>query len=330
MAPTVSVLGAGSWGTALAVHLARLGHQVTLWGRRGLARAPVGSGKGAAADPLATVTVTGDLAAACARAEALVVACPSHALRELGRAMLPLIQTRPLVVSTAKGIELGTHLTMSDVLVATLGAEHAGRVGVLSGPSFAKEVALGMPTVVTAAAAVLPVAEEVQRLFNGPTFRVYTSTDLVGVQIGGAVKNVVALAAGVSDGMGFGANARAALITRGLAEISRLAVALGAEGQTLAGLSGLGDLVLTCTGDLSRNRTVGLRLGRGEALADIVASMEEVAEGVHNTRSVRDLAMKVGVEMPIAEQMYLVVHEGKDPKRAVVDLMTRRLRREAD
>jgi glycerol-3-phosphate dehydrogenase (NAD(P)+) len=330
MAPAVSVLGAGSWGTALAVHLARLGHQVTLWGRRGVARDPAGSAKETGTDPLAAITVTGDLAAACARAPALVVACPSHALRELGGAMAPLIGARPLVVSTAKGIELGTHLTMSDVLVATLGPEHADRVGVLSGPSFAKEVALGMPTAVTAAAGELPVAEEVQRLFNGPTFRVYTSTDLIGVQIGGAVKNVVALAAGVSDGMGFGSNTRAALITRGLAEISRLAVALGAEGQTLAGLSGLGDLVLTCTGDLSRNRTVGLRLGRGEALADIVASMREVAEGVHNTRSIRELAMKAGVEMPIAEQMYLVVHEGKDPKRAVVDLMTRRLRREAD
>jgi len=331
MAPTVSVLGAGSWGTALAVHLARLGHHVKLWGRRGVARAPIGSGQvGGETDPLSAITVTGDLAATCANAEALVVACPSHALRELASAMLPLVESQPLVVSTAKGIELGTHLTMSEVLVEALGPRHAERVGVLSGPSFAKEVAQGMPTAVTAAAAQLHVAEAIQSLFNGPTFRVYTSTDLVGVQIGGAVKNVVALAAGVSDGMGFGSNTRAALVTRGLAEISRLAVALGADGQTLAGLAGLGDLVLTCTGDLSRNRTVGLRLGRGERLADIVASMQEVAEGVHNTRSVRELALKARVEMPIAEQMYLVVHEGKDPKRAVVDLMTRRLRRETD
>jgi glycerol-3-phosphate dehydrogenase (NAD(P)+) len=187
-----------------------------------------------------------------------------------------------------------------------------------------------MPTAVTAAGATLPVVEAVQTLFTGPTFRVYTSTDLVGVQVGGAVKNVVAVAAGVSDGMGFGSNARAGLITRGLAEISRLAAALGGDPQTMAGLSGLGDLVLTCTGDLSRNRSVGLRLGRGERLPEIVASMTEVAEGVHNTRSIRELAAKVGIEMPITEQMFLVVHEGKDPKSAVVDLMSRRLRREVD
>jgi glycerol-3-phosphate dehydrogenase (NAD(P)+) len=214
---------------------------------------------------------------------------------------------------------------LDEVLAST-----AARVGVLSGPSFAKEVALGMPTAVTAAAADQPTAEAVQALFNGPTFRVYTSTDLVGVQIGGAAKNVVALAAGVSDGMGFGSNTRAALITRGLAEVTRLAMAMGANPQTLAGLSGMGDLVLTCTGDLSRNRQVGLRLGRGESLSEIVSSMHEVAEGVHNTRSVMSMAATAGVEMPIAEQMYLVVEEGKEPKSAVVDLMTRRLRSELD
>jgi glycerol-3-phosphate dehydrogenase (NAD(P)+) len=232
-------------------------------------------------------------------------------------------------VTTAKGIERETNLLMSAVLDEVLGGADA-RIGVLSGPSFAKEVALGMPTAVTAAAAEQTTAEAVQTLFNGPTLRVYTSTDIVGVQIGAAAKNVVALAAGVSDGMGFGSNTRAALITRGLAEVTRLAVAVGANPQTLAGLSGMGDLVLTCTGDLSRNRQVGLRLGRGESLSEIVASMHEVAEGVHNTRSVMSMATAVGVEMPIAEQMYLVVEEGKDPKTAVVDLMTRRLRSELD
>jgi glycerol-3-phosphate dehydrogenase (NAD(P)+) len=273
---------------------------------------------------------TDDLESACRRVEALVVACPSHAIRDVAGRARPFLGSRqPLVVSTAKGIEVGTDLTMTDVLREVLG-DHEERIGALSGPSFAREVSEGLPTAVTAAATQLSIAEGIQRLFNGPTFRVYTSTDLVGVQIGGAVKNVIALAAGVSDGMGFGSNARAALITRGLAEISRLAVGLGAEPQTLAGLSGLGDLVLTCTGDLSRNRSVGLRLGRGEKLAAIVASMTEIAEGVHNTRSVRELAAKIGVEMPITEQMYLVVHESKDPKRAVVDLMTRRLRRESD
>jgi glycerol-3-phosphate dehydrogenase (NAD(P)+) len=182
---------------------------------------------------------------------------------------------------------------MSAVLEEVVGGDHRGRVAVLSGPSFAREVGQGVPTAVTAAARNLPVAEAVQQAFNGQTFRVYTSTDVIGVEIGGAVKNVIALAAGVSDGLGFGHNSRAALITRGLAEITRLAVRLGGDRQTLAGLAGLGDLVLTCTGDLSRNRTVGLRLGRGERLADIVASMKEVAEGVRNTRSVRDLARSV-------------------------------------
>ncbi len=203
-------------------------------------------------------------------------------------------------------------------------------MAVLSGPSFAREVSQGVPTAVTAAAHGLAVAEEVQRCFNGQTFRVYTSTDVIGVEIGGAVKNVIAVAAGVSDGLGFGHNSRAALITRGLAEITRLATRLGADRQTLAGLSGLGDLVLTCTGDLSRNRTVGLRLGRGERLEEIVASMKEVAEGVRNTRSVRDLARSVDVEMPITEQMYLLLYESKSPREAVVDLMARGLRREID
>jgi glycerol-3-phosphate dehydrogenase (NAD(P)+) len=201
---------------------------------------------------------------------------------------------------------------------------------VLSGPSFAREVSVDVPTAVTAAAGDIQVAEGVQGLFNGQTFRVYTSTDVVGVEIGGAVKNVIAVAAGVSDGLGFGFNSRAALITRGLAEVSRLGLRLGAERQTLMGLAGLGDLVLTCTGDQSRNRTVGLRLGRGEKLEDIVASMKEVAEGVHNTRSVRELAASVGVEMPITEQMYQLIYEKKPPRQVVSELMTRSLRREAD
>jgi glycerol-3-phosphate dehydrogenase (NAD(P)+) len=218
---------------------------------------------------------------------------------------------------------------MSGILEAVL-PEHATRVSVLSGPSFAREVARALPTAVTAAAGHLSVAEELQRLFNGPTFRVYTSSDVVGVEIGGAVKNVIALAAGVSDGLGFGHNTRAALITRGLAEISRLAIRMGANPATLYGLSCLGDLVLTCTGDLSRNRSVGLRLGKGEKLEAIIASMSEVAEGVRNTVSVRSLAHSTGVDMPITEQMYAVLHEGKEPAQAVVDLLARPLKHELD
>jgi glycerol-3-phosphate dehydrogenase (NAD(P)+) len=333
MATPVTVLGAGSWGTALALQLARVGHDVTLW-----ARSAAFADEMAAARENRTylpgvtlpesIRPVGDLAAACGRAEMLVWVCPSGGLRELSHAVRVHLSGSPILVSAAKGVEQDTRLTMSAVLEQVMGEPHRDRVAVLSGPSFAREVAVGTPTAVTAAARVLPVAESVQQMFSGQTFRVYTGTDVVGVEIGGAVKNVIALAAGVSDGLGFGHNTRAALITRGLAEITRLALRLGAEPQTLAGLSGLGDLVLTCTGDLSRNRTVGLRLGRGERLADIVASMREVAEGLRNTRSVRDLAQSVGVEMPITEQMYLLLYEDKSPRQAVIDLMTRALKRE--
>jgi glycerol-3-phosphate dehydrogenase (NAD(P)+) len=335
MAAAVTILGAGSWGTALGVHLARLGHEVTLWARNAELAAKLAAARqneaylpGASFPP--TLRPMPDTRAACAAGEALIFVCPSGGMRSLAEAVRPFVHERHLVVSAAKGVEQDTRRTMSAVLGEVLSERHSERVAVLSGPSFAHEVAQGMPTAVTAAARDLGVAEEVQRLFTGPTFRVYTSTDVVGVEIGGAVKNVIAVAAGVSDGLGFGMNSRAALITRGLAEITRLATRLGAERHTLAGLSGLGDLVLTCTGDLSRNRTVGLRLGRGEQLADILGGMKEVAEGVRNTRSVRDLARSVDVEMPITEQMYLLLYEDKAPRQVVIDLMTRGLRREAD
>jgi glycerol-3-phosphate dehydrogenase (NAD(P)+) len=207
---------------------------------------------------------------------------------------------------------------------------HRERVGVLSGPGFAREVANELPTAVTAAANSADVARRIQEAFTTPTFRVYTSVDTIGVELGGAIKNVIAMAAGVSDGLGLGHSTRAALITRGLAETTRLAVKLGADPRTLAGLSGLGDLVVTCTGDLSRNRAVGLRLGRGERLEDVLGSMTMVAEGVRNTRSVRDLARSVDVEMPITEQMFLLLYEGKAPIQAVGDLMTRQPRAEVE
>jgi glycerol-3-phosphate dehydrogenase (NAD(P)+) len=333
MGDRVAVVGAGSWGTALAVHLGRLGSEVRLWGRRRESLISRGL-RGERATPQGTpaaenLRVTSDLPEACAGAVAAVIACPSHAVREVCGLVASLLEPSCVVISTAKGIERDTGDLMTSVMQSALGGEF-GRLGALSGPTFAREVALGLPTAATAAAASLETAETIQTLFNGAFFRVYTSTDVVGVQVGGAVKNVIALAAGVSDGMGLGANARAALMTRGLAEVSRLAAAIGADPRTMAGLSGMGDLVLTCTGDLSRNRTVGLRLGRGELLADIVASMDEVAEGVHNTRSVYDLAHRLGVEMPITDQMFLVVEKGKDPQSALVDLMSRRARPELD
>jgi glycerol-3-phosphate dehydrogenase (NAD(P)+) len=328
---TVAVLGAGSWGSALAVHLARAGHAVALWGRSPEAvsqldrsrqhprhQVPFPSGLG----------LTARLDSACANADVVVIACPSHAVRAIGQALGTLAPHRPLVISTAKGIEAATALTMSGVLAEVLPAEASRRVAVLSGPSFADEVAKGLPTAVTAASPTLSVAEEAQRVFAGPSFRVYTTVDTIGVEIGGAVKNVIALAAGVSDGLGFGANTRAALITRGLAEMARLAMSRGADRATLAGLSGLGDLVLTCTGDLSRNRQVGLRLGRGENLSDIVATMSEIAEGVRNTEAIHRVAQSAGIDMPITEQMYRVLYEDKEPKRAVAELMSRTLKQE--
>jgi glycerol-3-phosphate dehydrogenase (NAD(P)+) len=332
---TVTVLGGGSWGTALALQLARVGHTVRLWARNADFVAELAANRenrvylpGIALPK--SIRPTPSLGDACADSEMGVVVCPSKGVRALADGLRQALRGRPIVVSATKGVEQGTQLTMTAILAEVLGSEHAGNVAVLSGPSFAREVSVDVPTAVTSAARDIQVAEEVQRLFNGQTFRVYTSTDVVGVEIGGAVKNVIAVAAGVSDGLGFGFNSRAALITRGLAEVSRLALRLGAERQTLMGLSGLGDLVLTCTGDQSRNRTVGLRLGRGEQLEDIVASMKEVAEGVHNTRSVRELAASVSIEMPITEQMYQLIYEKKSPRQVVTELMTRSLRREAD
>jgi glycerol-3-phosphate dehydrogenase (NAD(P)+) len=332
---TVTVLGGGSWGTALALQLARVGHSVRLWARNADFVAELAANRenrvylpGIALPK--SIRPTPPLGDACADSEMVVVVCPSKGVRALADGLRQALRGRPIVVSATKGVEQGTQLTMTAILAEVLGSEHAGNVAVLSGPSFAREVSVDVPTAVTSAARDIQVAEEVQRLFNGQTFRVYTSTDVVGVEIGGAVKNVIAVAAGVSDGLGFGFNSRAALITRGLAEVSRLALRLGAERQTLMGLSGLGDLVLTCTGDQSRNRTVGLRLGRGEQLEDIVASMKEVAEGVHNTRSVRELAASVSIEMPITEQMYQLIYEKKSPRQVVTELMTRSLRREAD
>jgi glycerol-3-phosphate dehydrogenase (NAD(P)+) len=269
-----------------------------------------------------------DLAEVVREKTLLLCVVPSHALREVMTRAGTLIDGEPIVVSASKGIEDETSLTMAAVLEQVLPKRLRSRVAALSGPSFAREVARGMPTAVTAAAHQAAVAEEVQALFTTSFFRVYTSTDLVGVELGGATKNVIAVGAGLSDGLGFGHNTRAALITRGIAEISRLGTKMGADARTLAGLSGVGDLVLTCTGDLSRNRSLGMRLGKGETLAQILGEMKMVAEGVRNSKSVYHLAKKLDVEMPITEQMYLLLHEGKPPRQAVIDLMARELKPE--
>jgi glycerol-3-phosphate dehydrogenase (NAD(P)+) len=263
---------------------------------------------------------------AVAGAQTIVMVVPSHAMRATARLAAASIRRDAIVVSASKGIEDESCKTMFDVIAECVG--DATRIGVLSGPSFAAEVAAGQPTVVVAAATVQELAERIQADFASTTLRVYSSTDVVGVEIGGVVKNIMAIATGVCDGLGFGHNARAATITRGLAEITRLAVALGGRPETLAGLSGVGELVLTCTGDLSRNRQLGLRIGRGEKVADILAGMRMVAEGVRNTKTVRTLAQRRDIELPIVDVTYSVLYEGLPPEQALTRLFGRSLKPE--
>ncbi len=329
----IGVIGGGSFGTALAKLLAELDHDVVMWchgaevarGVRERHENPVYLSGVALPEGL---RATSSIAEAVAQREFIVAVSPSHVIREVMLEARPHLTGVPYVVSAAKGVEEGTLQRMSEVLDEVLGPGFRGRVAALSGPSFAREVAAGMPTAVTAAAASAETAEVVQATFRAPTFRVYTSTDLIGVELGGAVKNVIAIAAGVSDGLGFGSSSRAALITRGVAEVARLVAKLGGDPQTVSGLSGVGDMVLTCTGDLSRNRTVGLRIGRGERLDDILSSMKMVAEGVRNSISVCALARRAGVELPIAEQIRLMLHEDKPAYQVVGDLMSRQAKPE--
>ena len=333
MRERIGVIGGGSWGTALGKLLAEKGYPVSLW-VHDAERCREMSEKRENTAYLPGITLpynlipSSDLREVVAGKTALLCVVPSHVLRSVMTRVVPLVEGKPLVVSASKGIEDETSKTMVGVLEEVFPRTLHSRLSALSGPSFAREVARGMPTAVTAAAAEVATAVECQRMFTTLFFRVYTSTDVVGVELGGAVKNVIAIAAGVSDGLGFGHNSRAALITRGVAEIARLGARLGADPRTLAGLAGIGDLVLTCTGDLSRNRSVGLRLGKGEKLSDILADMKMVAEGVRNAKSVYHLARKLDVEMPITEQIYLLLHEGKSARQVVVDLMTRDLKPE--
>jgi glycerol-3-phosphate dehydrogenase (NAD(P)+) len=329
----MAILGAGSWGTALAVHLAREGRRVRLWARD---EALVAGMVATAANPRyladvplpAGVVATSSLGTALEGAEFVVVAVPSHGLRAVIRAAAPLIPPNAVVVSAAKGLEGDSLDRMSQVVEE----ETAGQfpVVVLSGPSFAAEVARGLPTAVLAASSNSRAAARVQEQFRGRGLRLYASDDVKGVEIGGALKNVIAIAAGAVEGLGLGQNAMAALLTRGLAEISRLACAEGARRETLAGLSGLGDLVLTCTGSLSRNRHVGIELGRGRPLSEILAGMYMVAEGVRTTGAALALGARHGLELPITAQMAAVLEGQTSPLEAVETLMGRRQRAEVD
>lgn len=329
----IGVIGAGSWGTTLADLLAVKGHDVTLWVfERDLAERMRRSRENdiyLPGFPLApSLDFTSELGEAVAGKEMLVLVPPSQVMRHVITQASSSIDRETLIVSASKGIETDTLQPMSDVLKETLPKHLCGTLAFLSGPSFAREVAARMPTAVVAAAENEATARAVQEAFSTDAFRVYTNDDIIGVELGGALKNVIALAAGVSDGLGFGYNTRAALITRGLAEMTRLGLAMGAQPATFAGLAGMGDLVLTCTGDLSRNRTVGMELGRGRTLEEILSGMTMVAEGVKTTLSAYQLAQRLKVDVPITEQMYRILYQGKNPRQAVADLMLRELKPE--
>lgn len=327
-----TVLGAGSWGTALAVQLARLGHETVLWDRNP-DRCEIINTQHRNPRYLTHVELPpslraeSDLQEAVERAELLVPVVPSHALRQVIRAAKDAVSPSAWICCATKGIEDDTLCTMHEVLVQELDAPE--RTSMLYGPSFALEVARNLPTAVVIAGPER-VAHLAAGAFHGEYFRAYTSEDVAGCCYGGSLKNVMAIACGVSDGVGLGSNARAGLITRGLAEITRLAVARGANPLTMMGLAGLGDLVLTCTGDLSRNRRVGLALGQGRTLADVLEELGEVAEGVVTTRSAWRLAQREGVAMPITEQIYALLYEDKPARQALADLMGRERRAERD
>ena len=337
-AERIAVVGAGSWGTALTKPLGDLGQNISLWGHR---KEQVEELKISRQNKAylpgftlpASVTPVSDIRKAVTGHRIVIMVVPSHVFREVFSGLAAYLDSSAYVVSASKGIENDSLLTMTQVMEEILtsssdGIEKDIKTGVLSGPSFAKEVAAGLPTAVTVASHDMAAAVFIQRALSSPLFRVYAATDVIGLELGGALKNIVAIGAGICDGLGYGTNTRAALITRGLAEITRLGVSMGADPLTFSGLGGLGDLVLTCTGDLSRNRMVGLKLGQGKKLAAILSEMNMVAEGVKTARSAWNLARRVGVEMPILEQVYQVLYQDKPCGDAVRDLLARSLKEE--
>jgi glycerol-3-phosphate dehydrogenase (NAD(P)+) len=329
----IGIIGAGGWGIALAKLLADKGAQVTLWCHSAENFRELQENRASRAYLPGivlpeSVQLTRSIEAAAAGQSLVVCALPSHTVRGVMESAAPHVSPRAILLCGTKGLQEESLKTMSEVLTETFGAPQARRHAFLSGPTFAIEVARGLPAAVTVAARLEEIATEVQETLSTQNFRVYTSTDVIGVQMGGVIKNIIAIAAGISDGLNLGHNARAALMTRGLAEMTRLAVRMGADAMTLAGLPGLGDLILTCAGDLSRNRRVGLQIAQGKSAQEIGHESRMVAEGIRNTRSVHLLAQSLGVEMPIVEQMYKVIYERKKPAEAVRDLMQRSLKPE--
>jgi len=326
----IAVIGGGAWGTGIAIVLGRKGtHRVRLWAHEtdvceSITQNHVNERFLPGRMIPDSVTASNDLATALGGAHIVVSVMPSQHCRGLFERMRPLIQPQTLIVSATKGLEEGSLERMTEVIADVLKRDDGFAIGALSGPSFAVEAARGDPTAITVASQDASLLRTVQQEFSDPTFRVYTNGDVIGVELGGALKNIVAIAAGICDGLGFGHNSVAALITRGLAEMTRLVVACGGRAETMAGLAGLGDLVLTCTGGLSRNRSVGVALGRGQKLPQIIAGMHGmVAEGIFTTTAAVGLAHARKVEMPITEQMHAILHHGKSPREAIHELMTR-------
>jgi glycerol-3-phosphate dehydrogenase (NAD(P)+) len=329
---SIGVIGAGSWGTSLANLLAKKGYQVTLWAYEAdlverMSQTHVNDLYLQGITLSENMAFTNKIEDAASKQYVLFVP-PSQAMRQVLTSSVQFMCPETLIISASKGIENDTLSPMSEIFQQILPRELQQRTAYLSGPTFAKEVALEKPSAVVAAAEDELIAIEAQELFNTEYFRVYTNDDVIGVELGGAIKNVIALAAGVCDGLGYGYNTRAALITRGLAEMKRLGIAMGAKQETFAGLAGMGDLVLTCTGDLSRNRTVGVELGKGRKLQEILGEMTMIAEGVKTTLSTYQLAAKLQVDVPIVEQMHAILYQDKDPRQAVIELMQRELKSE--
>jgi len=330
-AEAIAVIGAGSWGTALAIQFARTGRTTLLWGRAeddpaGLDRERENARYLPGARFPDALHADGDLAQVLAAARIVVVAVPSHALRQVLSDMKPLLRPDARVAWATKGFELDTGKLPHQVAREVLGSGRA--LAVLSGPTFAREVGMGLPTAMTVAATDPDYARQLAESLSGDNFRAYMSSDIVGVEVGGAVKNVLAIGAGICDGLGFGANTRIALITRGLVEMTRLGVALGADSATFMGLAGMGDLVLTCTDDQSRNRRMGLALAAGKSIKEAEAEIQQVVEGVLAAEAVHRVARRAGVEMPICEQIYRILYEGAEPQAAVAALMKRELKSE--
>lgn len=329
----LAIAGGGSWGTALALVLSSRFSRVRLWVHNSeLAERMAESGENDTYLPgfllPRHVEISASLGEVLDRADVVLVVTPSQHVRATATAMLPFLDPAMMIVSAIKGLEAGTLLRMSEVLGEVAGTRFPMPIAVLSGPAFAREVAAGDPTALVVASAEPELARAIQALFSGPSFRLYTNPDVAGVELGGALKNIIAIAAGVCHGLNLGSNSLAALVTRGLAEISRLAEACGAHGRTLAGLAGLGDLVLTCTGELSRNRRVGVELANGRRLEEILASMPMVAEGVQTTYTAVDLARRHKVDVPIADQVYAILRLGKNPRQGIGELMERSLKGE--